>query len=112
LFTEHTDFRPTTHHDAFCSESMQMNGKSYSMMIKLIQDLIQGIEHWQRLFCKETGHQQEEKNAFPTMASILAKAFQDDKTELDAKQLITYETICATFLLGLVNDGQDDSTTL
>ena len=46
------------------------------------------------------------------MASILAKAFQDDKTELDAKQLITYETICATFLLGLVNDGQDDSTTL
>ena len=22
LFTQHTDFRPTTHHDAFCSESM------------------------------------------------------------------------------------------
>ncbi len=35
-----------------------------------------------------------------------------EKTQLDEKQYIAYEMISCTFLLGLVNDGQDTTTKL
>ena len=51
-------------------------------------------------------------SAIPTMASIALKVAREDGTKLDFKQCVTYETICSTFLLQLVNAGQDDSTSI
>ena len=87
----------------------------YPMMLKFIQDSIQGIDHWTLLFDDSVASDDDcsgHHSKLPTMASILKKAFRTHGTKLDPKQLITYETICATFLLQLINEGCDRTTNL
>lgn len=48
----------------------------------------------------------------PTMAGTARKVARLEKRKLDEKQYIAYEMIASTFLLGLVCDGNDPSTTL
>jgi len=43
------------------------------------------------------------------MVSIAFKVDREDGTKLDPKPIVTYETICSTFLPELVNDGEDNS---
>ena len=111
LFTWHTDFTPISISGSPLPDVVQAEEKTYPMMIKMIQSSIHGVDKWKEL-CQSKSNDQVKKPKFPTMASILANAFQEDKTELDRKQRVTYETICGTFLLGLINDGIDNSTTL
>ena len=111
LLTRHTDLTPTSISGILSPDIMQTDEKTYLMMIKIIQGCIQGVSRWKELY-QFMSHDQVKKPKFPTMASILANAFQEDKTELDCNQRITYETICGTFLLGLINDGIDNSITL
>jgi hypothetical protein len=48
----------------------------------------------------------------PTLQEIARKVARLEKTKLDEKQYIAYEMIACTFLLSLVKDGNDSSTTL
>lgn len=51
-------------------------------------------------------------NKIPTLVETARKVARLQNIELDDKQYIAYEMIACTFLLGLVNDGNDPSTTL
>ena len=48
----------------------------------------------------------------PTLQEVARKVAHLEKTKLDEKQYIAYEMIACTFLLSLVKDGNDSSTTL
>jgi hypothetical protein len=48
----------------------------------------------------------------PTLQEVATKVACLEKTQLDEKQYIAYEMIACTFLLDLVKDGNDSSTTL
>ena len=111
LFTRHTDFRPISTGGNMSPDLMPAEHRTYPMMIKMIQGSIQNVDKWKQFYRSES-IDHVKKPEFPTMASILADAFTENKTELDRKQRVTYETICGTFLLGLINDGIDNSTTL
>ena len=50
------------------------------------------------------------KRNIPTLPQIAQKVAE--KKQLDEKQYIAYEMIACTFLLGLVNDGNDKNTKL
>ncbi len=88
-----------------------INKKSYPMMIKLIDGSLNGVQHWNPAHNNNRASSGNDLQ-FPTIASVANEAAEEDGTPLDSKQLIAYETICATFLLGLINDGDDDCTSL
>ena len=46
------------------------------------------------------------------MSGIAQKAAKESGNRLDRKQMIVYETICSTFLLSLVNEGNDETKAL
>jgi hypothetical protein len=48
----------------------------------------------------------------PTLQEVARKIAHLEKMQLDEKQYIAYELIACTFLLDLVKDGNDSSTTL
>ena len=50
--------------------------------------------------------------SFPTISGVANTAAKETGDRLDEKQMIVYETICATFLLSLVNEGHDETTAL
>jgi hypothetical protein len=51
-------------------------------------------------------------NKIPTLAETARKVARLENLELDEKQYIAYEIIACTFILGLVHDGNDPTTTL
>ena len=51
-------------------------------------------------------------NKIPTLAETARKVARLENLKLDEKQYIAYEIIACTFLLGLVHDGNDPTTTL
>ena len=63
---------------------------------------------------ESTSQQQSTSSNFniPTLLIIACKVAQVEDLKLDEKQYITYEIICCTFLLDLVNDGGDTSTAM
>ena len=79
-------------------------------MIKLIEGSLDGMDHWQLIFDKNTTPNGGDVSPIPTMASIAVKVVQEDGTKLDQNQIVTYESMCSAFILQLVNDGEDDST--
>ena len=89
-----------------------MNQNTYPMMIKLIEGSLDGMDNWQSLFDKNKSSNEDTLSPIPTMTSIAVKVALEDGTKLDSKQIVTYETICSTFLLQLVNDGEDDSSSI
>ena len=54
----------------------------------------------------------QSKISVPTLVDTVCKVAQRDGTQLDEKQYITYEFICCTLFLGLIQDGQDPDTQL
>lgn len=89
-----------------------MNSNTYPMMIRLIEGSLDGIDNLQSLYNKNTTSNEDALNPIPSIASIAMKAAQEEGTKLDQKQIVTYETICSTFLLQLVNEGEDDATSI
>jgi hypothetical protein len=57
-------------------------------------------------------HSNDQHQKTPTLQEVARKVARLEKMELDEKQYIAYEMIACTFLLGLVKDGNDSSTTL
>ena len=60
----------------------------------------------------EDEHQSTSMNKIPTMAGTARKVAKLEKRKLDENSYIAYEMIASTFLLGLVRDGNDPTTTL
>jgi hypothetical protein len=57
-------------------------------------------------------HQNLNTHKIPTLHETARKVARLEKRKLDEKQYIAYEMIACTFLLGLVQDGNDPTTTL
>jgi hypothetical protein len=60
---------------------------------------------------KSKYHSNDWHRKIPTLQEVARKVARLNKMELDEKQYIAYEMIACTFLLGLVNNGNDSTTT-
>ena len=112
LFDQSRQNGVLSQHDNTLPNVSKVNQPDYTMMIKYIQESMQGLQHWKALFANDKAIHLNESCSIPTMSSIVIQAMQDDETKLDEKQLVTYEAICSTFLLALINDGDDETTPL
>lgn len=86
--------------------------RTYPMMLKFIRD---SIPEGNLRYTEDDINDDisiSTRASIPSMSSIAKLVEETDGTVLDKKQMIAYESICATFLLGLINDGQDQTTTL
>ena len=52
-------------------------------MIKLVEGSLNGMDHWQSLFNKDTMPNADDLSEIPTMAYIAAKVAREDGTKLD-----------------------------
>ena len=91
---------------------IRIKKNTYSMMIKLIEAFLTKMYQWNPLFNKHVTTYDDDSYDIPTVACIAVKVAQEGGKNLDLKQIITYESICSTFLLQLVTDGGDHSTTI
>jgi len=48
----------------------------------------------------------------PTLVDVVMNIARGEGMHMDEKQYITYEVLCCTFLLGLVNEGSDSNSKL
>ena len=85
---------------------------TYSIMIKLIEGSLTEVDHWNSMFNKDAQTYDSDSSEISSMTSIAAKVAKEDDTKLDLKQGITYESLCSMFLLQLVNDCEDYSTSI
>ena len=83
--------------------------RSYAMMLELIR---QSLFNNQDPSTVDEHHYQPIQTQIPTFDSILDSVQKEKGIVLDDKQLLAYYSICATFLIGLISDGHDDSTIL
>jgi len=91
-------------------------------MLKLISGALIGGANYEDVYIEsefdnennitEDEHQNTSMNKIPTMAGTARKVAKLEKRKLDEKQYIAYEMIACTFLLDLVHDGNDPTTTL
>jgi len=94
-------------------------------MLKLILSAVTDDVNYTELFsesdysdCSEStsseirDHIVSSLKTIPSMEDIAEEVESEDKIKLDEKQYIAYEAICATFLLSLVTEGLDDTTSI
>ena len=48
----------------------------------------------------------------PSLVDVARRVAKADGTKMDEKQYITYEVVCCSFLLGIVNEGHDKDSKL
>ena len=90
----------------------QFHDSTFPMMLKLIHGSIIDSGNVETNIDNENISACSDVSSFPTISGVANKAAKERGNRLDDKQMIVYETICATFLLGLVNDGNDETTAL
>ena len=94
--------------------------RTYSTMLKLISGTLVGWTNYCDVYTtSDMGDTYstratagENDVTVPTLQEVARKVAHLEKTKLDEKQYIAYEMIACTFLLSLVMDGNDSSTTL
>lgn len=96
-----------------------MNRNSYHMMLQLItESLVGSTQLSETCYSKNCNNndtdaiEDSSNNKVPTMNNVLQQVEKEQGTQLDEKQLVTYRSICATFLLGLIHDGLNSETML
>jgi len=96
-----------------------MNRNSYPMMLQLITESLVGSTQLSETCYSQNCNNNDtdamedsSNNKVPTMNSVLQQVEKEQGTQLDEKQLVTYRSICATFLLGLIHDGLNNETML
>ena len=102
------------------NKSTKQTAKTFPTMLKLISGSLTGVNYedvymepddiFQNNITNE--NQTANTNKIPTLAETARKVAILENKKLDEKQYIAYEIIACTFLLGLVRDGSDPSTTL
>lgn len=102
----------------FC-ESVDINKKTYPAMLKLISGTLVGESKYAEVYTKLSSNDNEPPTPghatqlpVPTLQGIARKVASIENKVLDEKQYLTYEIICCTFMMGLINDGCDTSTSL
>jgi len=101
-------------------KSTKQTAKTFPTMLKLILGSLTGGNYEDVYMEPDDDYQNNETNEnqttntnkIPTLAETARKVARLENKKLDEKQYIAYEIIACTFLLGLVCDGSDPSTTL
>ena len=93
--------------------------KTYSVVMKLIAGSLEGYTNYDSIYSDientETGSVADEETTaspVPTLVDTARKVARYEGTQMDEKQYVAYEVICCTFLLGLVNDGNNPHSLL
>ncbi len=90
-------------------------------MLKLINGSLTGGVNYEEVYMVTEDDQKNNitddnqttnMNKIPSLAKTARKVARLENLELDEKQYIAYEIIACTFILGLVHDGNDPTTTL
>ena len=107
--------------------SKQQTNKTFPTMLKLIRGALIGGVNYEEIYMDSdlaietnppitpnnpTEHQDLNTHKIPTLHETARKVARLEKRKLDEKQYIAYEMIACTFLLGLVQDGNDPNKTL
>jgi hypothetical protein len=106
----------SSHSTDYNINSMHHRG-SYPMMLQLITQSLVGSSQLSQIYeqdnegTNDTDGDSSQSNV-PSMNDILQQVEKQEGTKLDDKQILTYRSICATFLLGLIQDGINDKTLL
>ena len=102
--------------DGTSTNGVQLTPRNaYPMMLELITEALVGSSQTSTVYDNKNDSYPQpnnERSTVPTLNSILQQVEKQDGTKLDEKQIMTYRSICATFLLGLIQDGLDDKTLL
>jgi hypothetical protein len=96
------------------------SNKTFPIMLKLISGTLVGGVNYSDIYDNEMNSPTQSRNntmnknelKVPTLPEIARKVAKLEKTQLDEKQYIGYERIACTFLLGLIQDGNNPKTTL
>ena len=83
---------------------------TFVMLLKLIHGSVIDSGIPDNNFDNDNISANSDSSLFPTMSGVAEKAAKEGGNRLDQKQMIVYETNCSTFLLGLVNEGNDLSS--
>ena len=93
--------------------------RTYSSMIKLIAGSMEGYTHYHDIYSgienTETNSDSNKETSplsIPTLVDTARKVAQYEGTHMDEKQYVTYEVICCTFILGLVNETNNPNSSL
>ena len=89
-----------------------VHDNTFPMLLKLIHGSVIDSGIPDNNFDNDNISANSDSSLFPTMSGVAEKAAKESGNRLDRKQMIVYETICSTFLLGLVNEGNDETTLL
>ena len=94
------------------NDFLHLHKSTFPMMLKLIKGSILESGNVGTNVDNDNISACSDMSPFPTIVGIANKAAKESGNRLDEKQMIVYETICATFLLGLVNKGRDETMAL
>ena len=103
------------------NKSTKQKNKTFPILLKLISGTLREGANYENVYIESNDDCQQEKTnekqtaniyKIPTLAETARKVARLENKKLDEKQYIAYEIIACTFLLGLVHDGSDPSTTL
>ena len=90
--------------------------RTYSGVMKLIAGSLEEYTDYDSVYSglgnPEVNCVHSNEPIVPTMVDIARKVARHEGTQMDDKQYITYEVMCCTFLLGLVNDGNNPHSSL
>ena len=89
-----------------------VHDNTFPMLLKLIHGSVIDSGILDTNFDNDNISANSDFGLFPTLSGVAEKAATESGNRLDQKQMIVYETICSTFLLGLVNEGNDETTAL
>jgi len=118
---------PTNTNDINTDNSgVNIKKKSYPAMLKLISGSLVGDSNYSEIYAKldldnESVMQQSSLRSsepatneciVPTLSQIARKVALVEGKVLDEKQYTVYQSICCTFMIGLIKDGGDTSTWL
>ena len=90
----------------------QFHHITFPMMLKLIHGSAVNTGTVEKNVDNDSISAYSDVSSFPTISGVANTAAKESGNRLDEKQMIVYETICATFLLSLVNEGNDETTAL
>ena len=110
---------PATTNETNTADSINIRERSYPAMLKLISGSLVGDSKYAEIYAQLELDEQEQPTAqqssssdsetseptIPTLQDIARKVAKIEGKELDERQYTTYEIICCTFLIGLINTG-------
>jgi flagellar biosynthesis GTPase FlhF len=91
-----------------------LSNKPYATIIKMMEGSLVGFLKYSDFdeYVKNHLKTPEQQNGQPTMADVAKKLAINDGKKLDEKQYIAYKVICCTFLIGILKEAGDDTSSI